>query len=309
MSGLSPIDLPSPISDAQAAAAFGDAGREELLDELTRLPFGRGARRRPAGRRRLVIAVAALALAVVATAATWVLRGHAPARETTSVECVIKGVDTIIPSTSGDPAQDCAVEWKRELGEAAPRLVAYDNGIGGVTVLPSTQTPPAGFKRLGSQAVALIQLQNSLDDYINGLNSSCLDGTAATSFTRSRLAKFGFKGWTVAVHESTSRTKTCVGGALVDPTTKTVTLGSSPVATGPKPVFEKLAVRLRRITQRCQSLPAAVSSVRAAASSLGLSESARGYDLNTVTDNAVRCASVYETVGGTIFLTVRGPSR
>jgi hypothetical protein len=47
--------------------------------------------------------------------------------------------------------------------------------------------------------------------------------------------------------------------------------------------------------------------VRAAASSLGLSESAHGFDLNTVTDNSVRCASIYETVGGTIFLTVRGP--
>jgi hypothetical protein len=50
-----------------------------------------------------------------------------------------------------------------------------------------------------------------------------------------------------------------------------------------------------------------VASVRAAADSLGLSQSARTYDLNTARDNSLRCASIYETVGGTIFLTVRGP--
>jgi hypothetical protein len=44
-----------------------------------------------------------------------------------------------------------------------------------------------------------------------------------------------------------------------------------------------------------------VASVRAAASGLS-------YDLNAVKDDSLRCAAIYETVGGTIFLTVRGPS-
>jgi hypothetical protein len=109
--------------------------------------------------------------------------------------------------------------------------------------------------------------------------------------------------------ESSSGTQTCVGGAIVDPATKSVILGSGPVANEPKAVFEELAVKLHPLTKRCESLPAAVSSVRATASSLGLSESARGYDLNTVSDNSMRCASIYETVGGTIFLTIRGPNR
>ena len=78
--------------------------------------------------------------------------------------------------------------------------------------------------------------------------------------------------------------------------------------TGAPTTFEKLAAKLRPLTQSCESLPAALTSVRADASDLGLSESARTYDLNAVTDNFVRCASIYETVGGTIFLTVRGPS-
>lgn len=334
MSGHSPIDSLrqlSPISDLDAAAAFGAAGREQLLGEVTRQPIGR-ARSRPVTRRRrpLVLALAVVAAAATAAGAWAVLHGS-PAQETTSVQCLIGSSDAVIPSTSGNPAHDCAVDYKREFGTRAPRLVAYDNDLGGVTVLPRGQKPPASYKRLVSgQDVDLIQLQDSLDDYVSGLNSSCLDRAAATSFTQARLAQFGFTGWTVSVRspepsssslptakpkpgpkaaptESTSGAQTCVGGALVDPTTESVTLSRGPVAIEPKTAFEMLAVKLRPVSQKCESLPAAVASVRATASDLGLSESARGYDLNTVTDNSMRCASIYETVGGTIFLTVRGP--
>jgi hypothetical protein len=324
----------APVSDADAVAVFSAGGREELLEGVTRLPFGRGARpRRHTRRRRLVLAFAVVAIAATATAATWVVLSRAPARETTSVQCLIGNSDAIIPSTSGNPARDCAVDYRREFGTSAPRLVAYDNGLGGVTVIPRSAKPRAGWKRLVSgQDVDLIQLQDSLDDYINGLNSGCLDRTAATSLAESKLAQFGFTGWTVLVRgsgpsatnlptpktepgkkatptESASGTKTCVASDLVDPATESVTLTPGPVTTGPSTVFEKLAAKLRPVTQRCQSLPVAVESLRAAASSLGLSESATGYDLNTVTDNSMRCSSIYETVGGTIFLTVRGPHR
>ena len=334
MSGHRPIDSLrrlSPISDLEAAAVF-DAGREDLLDGVTLQPFGR-LRIRPAarGRRPLVLALVVVVAAALAAAA-WAVFGSV-AQETTSVECVIHGVDTILPSTSGDPAHDCAVEWRRELGTAAPPLRAYDNGDGGVTVLLRSETPPAGYKRLVSgQDVDLIQLQDSLDDYINGLNSSCLGSRAATNLAESKLAQFGFTGWTVALRSagssptslptpkvtpggpqaapsaSKSDARTCVAGDIVDPATASVTLIPTSVATGLPETFEKLAAKLRPIAQRCETLPAAVASVRAAASGLGLSESTRGYDLNAVTDNSLRCASIYETVGGTIFLTVRGPS-
>lgn len=338
MSGHSSIESLrrlAPVSDAQAAEVFGVAGLEELLDGVTNLPLGRAARPRQASRRRPL----ALGLALVVTAATaagaWAVLHGSAAHETTSVQCLIGSSDAVIPSTSGNPAHDCAVDYRREFGTAAPRLVAYDNGLGGVTVIPRGQQPQAGWKRLVSgQDVDLIQLQDSLDDYVNGLNSSCFDNVAATNFTQARLAQFGFTGWTVAVRapdgpattvptptvtmgdgakpapgESTSGTRPCVGGALVDPTTESVTLFSSPVPTRPKTVFEKLAVKLQPVTRSCESLPAAVTSVRAVAAGLGLSESqgVRGYNLNTVVDNTMRCASIYETVGGTIFLTVRGP--
>jgi hypothetical protein len=336
MSGRNSIDSLqqlAPVSDADAAAVFGLTGREELLDGVTQERLGRSRAWRTTRRRRPVVLALAVVVAAATAAGAWAVLHGSAAQETTSVECVIAGVDTVIPSSSGDPAHDCAVEWQRELKTAAPRLVAYDNGHGGITVLPRHQTVPGGYKRLvGPQDVDLIQLQTSLDDYVNGLNSSCLDGAAAASFAQSKLAQFGFTGWTVAVKGgrpsppttlpapkaipgtktaptvSTIGTRTCVAADIVDPTTQTVTLSPTDAATGRKTVFEKLAGKLRPVTQTCESLPAAIASVRAAASGLGLSENTRGYDLNTAADNSMRCATIYETVGGTIFLDVRGPS-
>jgi len=312
MSGRSSIDSLrrlSPASDAEAAAVFGVTGREELLEAVTGLPFGRRGqvRRATHRRRRLVLAVAAVVVVAIGTAATWVVLHKAPGRETTSVECVIKGVDAIIPSSSGNPAADCAAEWLREEGAVAPPLRAYANGFGGVTVLPRSEKPPAGYKPLRAQDVALIELQGSLDDVIDGLNSACLDPAAATRLAKAKLAQFGFTDWTVSVRDpqSADAPGSCTSIAVVDPAARTVTL----IAGGPSAggTSLELAHKLRPIAQSCEPLRAAVASVRAAASSLGLSESAHGYDLNTVNDNSLRCSSIYETVGGRIFVTVRGP--
>ena len=331
MSGPSPIDSLrrlSPVSDASAAAVFGVAGREELLAGVTRLPLGSRKRlRHVTRRRRPLVLVLAVVVLLGTAAAAWAIFGSS-AQETTSVECVIAGTDTIVPASSGDPAHDCAVTWKRDTGTAAPPLAAYDNRLGGVTVIPRSEKPQAGWRPLLSQDVALIQLQNSLDDYIAGLNASCLDAQAATALVKTKLAEFGFAGWTVSVRNSDTATteppasahaspgikstpgmKTCVASDIVDPATQSVTLILVGVATGLTTTFEKLAHQLRTLTRNCDSLPAAVAAARAAASSLGLSESARTYELNAVEDNSLRCAAIYETVGGTIFLTVRGPGR
>ncbi|HJQ84560.1 MAG TPA: hypothetical protein VKA21_10815 [Candidatus Binatia bacterium] len=308
MSGRSSIDSLrrlASVSDLEAVAVFGAAGRDDLLAHLTGLPFGRGARPRAARRSRRPLV---LALAVVVAAATaagaWAIFGSS-AQETTSIECVIAGTDSVIPASSGDPAADCALQWQRDLGTTPPALAAYDNGHGGVTVIPRSDKPQAGWKPLpgGTQDVALIQLQQSLDDYVDGLNSRCLDGAAATSLTQAKLARFGLTGWTVTVRNQGP----CTNEDVVDPASRTVTLISGAASTGPKTAFQKLADKLRPLAKSCQSLPATVASVRAAAGDLGLSESARTYQLDAVTDDSLRCASIYENVGGTIFLTVRGP--
>jgi hypothetical protein len=311
MSGHSPIDSLrrlAPVSDADAAAVFGAEGREALLADLTHLSFGRAVRRPPVTRRRrLVLAAAVLAVAGIATAATWVALDRAPARETTSVQCLIGSSDSIIPSFSGNPVHDCVVAWRQEYGTAPPALRAYDNGLGGVTVIPASRKPPAGWKPLRSQDVSLIELQDSLDDYIAGLNASCLDSTAAMHLAEQKLTQLGFAGWTVKRRgNATGSTGTCFDMDIVDPASQTVTVGSFGAPAAPGSTVRKLADKLRPLTQGCESLPAAVAATRRAADSLGLSE-AKTYDLQATTDDSLHCASVYETVGGTIFLTVRGP--
>lgn len=289
------------ISDVDAAAVFGSAGQEELLSCVLDAPADRRAKR---ARRPTVVTLAAVAVVAVATAATWAIL-RSSAHETTSIECVIQGTDTIVPAVSGDPAYDCATVWQNDVGTVPPPLAAYDNGDGGVTVIPRSAKPASGWKRLtGGQDVALIQLQESLDDYIAGLNSGCLSAKDATVLTQTKLAQFGLRGWTTTVREQ----GTCTDAEVIDPASKTVTLIPIGGVAGPKTVFQKLADKLRPLTHSCASLSTAVASVRAAASSLGMSEGARTYTLQTVTDNSARCTSVYETVGGTIFLTVRGPS-
>jgi hypothetical protein len=340
VSASDPIELLSriaPVSDEAAADLFGTAGRERLLEAIMRLSPrpGRPARRRV--RRPLVLAVAVLVAIGTATVA-WALT-RSGARDTTSIDCVIAGVDSGIDATSGNPAADCAAEWRRERGTPAPPLVAYANSYGGVTVLPRSTKPPAGWRTLHSQNVALIELQESLDDYLNGLNSTCFTNARATAFTRQQLNRLGFAGWTVnirSIPDSTSSNNTatvtsagsgartapamstagpiCTGSGLVDPTTATVTLISGPTGGNPPPNWlpGRLATSLRPLTRTCLSLPAARDAVEQEASQLGLSPSPpltrTSYDLNTIGDDKLRCTTLYQTVEGGINLILRGPT-
>ena len=317
MSAPDPIELLSqiaPLSDEEAAALFGPAGRERLLEAITRLSPAappRSARRKV--RHPLVLAFAVLVAIATATVAWAITRGGAS--ETTSVECVIAGTDTVIDATSGNPAADCAAEWQRELGTPPPPLTAYANTSGGVTVLPRSQKPPAGWRTLRSQNVALIELQESLDDYLNGLNSTCLNAPAATAFTRQQLHRLGFVGWTVDVRSFSqgSASPICTGSGIVDPTTATVGLISGSLGNPPRNWLPgRLATRLRPLTKTCLTLPAMRSAVEQKASQLGLSPeppaTKTSYVLHTSQNDTLRCTSLYETVGGTVNLILRGPT-
>jgi hypothetical protein len=338
MSAPDPIELLSriaPLSDEEAAALFGTMGRERLLEAITRLSPRAARRNRRRVRRPLVLAIAVL-VAIGMTAVAWAItRGGA--RETTSIDCVIAGVDSGIDATSGNPAADCAAEWQRERGTPAPALVAYANSYGGVTVLPRSKKPPAGWRTLHSQDVALIELQESLDDYLNGLNSTCFTSAQATAFTREQLYRLGFAGWTVNIRSISASTSSknsptvtaengsgarpapamstagaiCTSSELVDPTTTTVTLISSPYGNPPPNWLPgRLATSLRPLTKTCLSLPAMRRAVEQRASRLGLSPSppltGKSYDLNVIKDDKQHCTTVYQTVEGGISLILRG---
>lgn len=295
----------APVSDDEAAEVYG-AGKERLRDAITQLPHGRSRPARHLLRRPVVIAVAALVVAA-AMGAGWALtRGSAT--DTTSVDCVVQGVDSIVDATSGDPAADCVTVWEGLVGKPAPPLTAYDNGLGGVAVIPSSDKPPASWTPLASQNVALIELQQSLGDHISGLASACFGSDAATTFVQSQFDRLGFADWRVDVRSSDGA---CYGG-YTEPDTKTVVLGAggdeSGAATWPP---HQLADSLRPLTQECLSLSAMQSEVEQRATALGMSqtvENEHNYQLRAVKDDTLSCATVTETVGGTTQIIVRGPA-
>ena len=207
MSGRSSIDSLrrlAPVSDSDAAAVFGAAAQEELLAGVTQLPFGRGARSAPyppsspvsarrrgarAGRDRYRRDLGDRRLSGARDDERPVPDRQERRRHPRRPPAIPR---TTAPSTTSASS-----------GPARRNSRAYDNGLGGVTVIPRSAKPQAGWKRLVSgQDVDLIQLQDSLDDYVNGLNSSCLGSAAATSLAESKLAQFGFTGWTVALRSS-----------------------------------------------------------------------------------------------------------
>ena len=282
-------------------------------------------------RRKLVLTVAVVAAAATAATAWAVLRGS-PAHETTSVECVIQGVDTVIPSTSGDPAQDCAVEWKRELGSAAPPLRAYDNGLGGVTVIPLNREatvgleaarlragrrsdPTPGLARRLRQRSQLELLRQRRRDDIRGCEARAvrlhgLDGRRAQPVVTGddrrrpdsdRWSEAGagrvHGGYADVCRRRARRPHHGVGHAVREPCSEGAEDGVREARRqAPADHSEvRIPAGRRRVGARRR---------RAAWDSRSLRPD---YDLNTVTDNSMRCASIYETVGGTIFLTVRGP--
>jgi hypothetical protein len=310
MSAPDSIELLSriaPLSDEDAGDVFGTAGRDGLLDAITRLSPGRERFALRRVRRPLLIAVAVVVLAG-ATGAAWAMT-HGSAADTTSVDCVVQGVDSIVDATSGDPAADCASVWQSLVGSPAPPLSAYDNGLGGVAVIPSSQTPPAGWTPLASQNVALIELQESLLDQINGLSSACFSSAEATAFAQQQLDRLGITGWTIDVRSTDG---SCYGGFTL-PDTKTVVLDAGGDQAGPAnwPPHQ-LADSLRPLTQECLSLSAMTSEVVQRATALGMSqtvENDHNYKLSATKDDSMSCASVYETVGGTTLVVVRGPAQ
>lgn len=308
MSAPSSLELLSrivPVSDEEAATFFGEAGSERLLEAISSLS---PARERPARRRhrRSIAIVIAVLVVAAATGAGWALT-HRSARETTAVDCMIGGGTTVIDATSGDPAADCAAIWPAPI----PKLQAYDNGLGGVAVIPSSEKPPANWAPIQSQDVALIELQESLDDHINGLDSRCFDESAATAFARERLDGLGFVGWTVQARSSSQTGPLCYGG-FADPQAKTITLLAGGDQAGPANwPPRQLANILRPLTQQCLTLPALKREVEQRATALGMSqtvEDSHNYKLSSAGDDTMRCATVYETVGGTTDVTIRGPA-
>ena len=288
---------------------------EQLMERIDSVnPRGRRHRSRPAFAVFLVAASIGVAGTAIGTGLF-----DSSARNTVSVQCLIGGSDSIIPANTGDPVADCTAQWRRDTGQDPPPLVAYDNGHGGIAVMPADRTPLPGSSPLptgATQNVSMIAVQQSLDDYIGGLNSGCFDNATAVGTIEQTLARFDLADWTVLpapasdfpATPSSATPERCVDAAILEPETRTVALRA---LGGPAPQdapYEVLAAKLRSISQGCLSLEAAAKQVRSAAGELGFSEAAHEFELTEVPDPNAGCTTISENVGGSIFLILRGPA-
>ncbi len=89
-------------------------------------------------------------------------------------------------------------------------------------MIPRSQKPQTGWTPIPSQDVALIELQESLDDHVNGLHSACFDTSAATAFAQQQLDRLGLVGWRIDARSSSQTGRLCYGG-FSDSAAKTVT--------------------------------------------------------------------------------------
>jgi hypothetical protein len=296
-----------------------DARQRIAAPLMERLEAAAPKRKRRASRSVTVVLVAA-AIGITGGAIAWAL-SNGSARDTVSVQCLIRGNDTIIPAATGDPVKDCAANWRRSTGSNPPELVAYDNGLGGITVMAADETPVPGATAMPSgatQNVSLVSMQQWVDDYVGGLRSGCYDSATATEMTQQTLTLFGLTGWTISAETEAVTTSTaspeqgtgeqCMNSAVLDPATQTVELRGSRRPPPPDAQYVQLAAKLRTIAQGCMPLDAAAQQVRSAADSLGLSEAGNGYQMTEVPEKGADCTTIVENVGGTIFLILRGPT-
>jgi hypothetical protein len=327
LSALNPVPIDDVNEAARTPVAMALLGR--VLEEPASTTAPSPSQRQRAGRvrgdrrrSRLPVVAAVAAVVLAGSAIAWAFAVFS-ARDTVSVQCLIGDRDVIIPATTGDPVKDCAGEWRRDTGDDPPPLVAYDNGLGGITVMPADRTPWPGFTPLpdgATQNVSLIAAQESLDDYIGGLYSGCFDNATAVRMTEQILERFDIVGWTVrpgpasvsspisTPSVSPTALTECVHASYLDPTTRTVVLGGSlGDPSSPDMPYELLAAKLRSV-RGCMTLDAATRQVRSAAGELGLTEAAHDYQLTVVPDKDARCATITESVGGTISLILRGPA-
>jgi hypothetical protein len=291
---LSGLDMPDLLSAAESRAPA--VMTEEPRQSRPRL-------------RASLVGVAAVLVLGSATVA-WAYFASS-AQDTVSIQCIIAGVSDVIPSASGNPVTDCAAEWKRDTGTAAPHLVAYDNQHGAITVIPAADPPPPGWTLLpqgATQNASMVEMQQWLDDYVTGLNSGCYDNATALEMTELELQRLGMGDWTVRPAPSEEVSSACVSTAILEPATSTVELRAFNDPPDPAATYVKLAVDLRSIADRCDSLGSTARQVRSAAARLGLSEKDHEYELTEVRNDAARCTTIYEDVGGSIFVVLRGPS-
>lgn len=287
--------------------------KQALFQEITTMPVEAAAptmspqRARPP-RRSLVLAATLGSLSIAAIAGAVVLSSSS----STSVGChTPAGGVSFADAVTGDPVVDCARIWEQETGTQAPPLAAYDNGQGGIEVLPEEEAAPDGWTELDAGTVqdpVLIELEAALDDVADGLTAACHDLRGAREVAAAELARLGLDTWSVVSERGEADgTDTCTYFYLDAAAQRVVLI---PLDGPPAPEDAPYTILARDLagllSDDCLSIGEAAAAARRSADDVGLQ--APGLVIYEVVDEAAPCTRADVNVGGRVEVTLRGPS-
>lgn len=215
------------------------------------------------------------------------------------------------PDLTGDPIADCDV-YREQAG--LPPIgdpVAFRFG-GMVYVTPRDQVPEEAtlLGELAPTAAAERELRASTWDWVDGGSSHCFTTPEAQAFARSELDRLDLTGWTVVTDDVPEAGMVAPGMVcalvMTDPATHTITVlpdRSEDYETAAGPVSSRVRDALRTgIAQTCLSLADAVAVADAA---LG---SEHHWPTTAITDESASCSRVDLEIGGSIQVTLYGPT-
>lgn len=301
-------------SDEQVRLRSDRDAKQALFQEVTRMPVElseapTAPTQRPRLPRRSLVLVATLASLSVAAIAGAVAMFSS---SSTSVGCHLPdGGVAIADAITGNPLTDCAQTWQQVTGEQAPPLAAYDNGSGGIEVLPADEPAPDGWTRTDPGTVqdpVVIELEAALDDIADGLPAECRLLNDAEQVAQFELTRLGLGGWSVVSERGEADgTDTCTYFYL-EPAQRQVVLipleGVVAPADSPHSVYARdLAAHLER---ECLNLEEAGRVAADLATEAGLDPSA--VVVYEVHDDAATCTRTDVNVGGRVEVTLRGPA-
>lgn len=301
------------VSDEQARLLSDSDAKQALFQEITSMTTDtQTAPTRPSARDRVPRRTFALAAAIMTlslVAVGWVVLTSI--ENSTSVGChTADGVVSIADAVTGDPVADCAAVWRQDTGSEPPDLIAYDNGNGGIEVLPEGSDAPSGWQQLEpgvAQDPRLIELDASLDDHIDGLPADCHRLDSARVIADREVDRLGLTGWQVVSERGEADGAQTCTYYFLEPERQRVVL--IPLDSGDAPddaPYRVLANRLgEALEEECLSVAEAVELTRRSAADAGIDEN--GVVVHQAVDDNSTCARADVNVGGRVEVTIRGP--
>jgi hypothetical protein len=233
---------------------------------------------------------------------------HSPKLEQLTY-CMVPTGTMDVDGPTGDPVVNCTAVWPTR----APALVAYQNSFGGVEVYARDADVPPDRTRLPSGVVqdpVLIELDEALQDSVDGMFASCLTKQQALVKARQVLDELRVHDWPVVLADPSpdSYPSPC-WVAAGKPSEHTVTVGAGPnIAQNEVPYYEKMVAPLRASVHGCWTRAEALSQVHRTIDGSDFPAEARaGFAIRQVDDPSATCTTVHVTGGGNVVFTLRGP--